>query len=417
MKKILFSFLFLISILGPLLSQEKTTYKIINSNQLVVGNDTLKVGVSMLRDLLTQSQIDSLGSPIGLDEDSDAYQQPQFLHVIKRKDYDLSYYFPHDFKNLTGYMLGTIRLKNFSDNKVYLGDSLQLNYMNDSILSRLKYYRKDKFNTYYSIKTNDNICRDSITCFKKVGLHFNIYKNKSDLRLMSINLHEKVADYYVDDFNGFVLDDNEQGIERAFILAYSKEDSLKGFGISNSKGRFWFKSPMEKVNSLEILKLGYEPVKQDYHLSKRVTMKYHLKPKVYAAPNLNVFKSGEIEIDSSFYSSQFSKIREKSKAMNLYYDIWLGFMLEIGYPINGFLNYYQNFISNLDFRRYPKNKEIFICFTVNKEGEVSLDNLTGDEDLISDKVARAFLQLGNWETFRTRGRASNVKLKMKVSFK
>jgi len=413
MRQILITLLLLLYISGYSFSQEMKIYKIVNSNQLVVGSDTFKVGVSMLKDLLTKSQIDSLDPPIGLDEVSDDYQRPYFSHVIKRKDYDLTYYFPHDFKSLTGYVLESIRLKNFSDNIVSLGDSLQLNCMNDSILSRLKYYRKDKVYPNYSIKTNDSLCRDSISCFQKVGVSFNIYKNESDIQLLSVFLHRKEWDYYIDDLEGYVLDDNEQGIGGALVLAYSEEDSLKGFGISNSKGKFWFQIKGFKL--LEILRLGYEPFKQDYHLSKRVAMKYFLKPKIYSAPNLNVFKSGKIEVDSSFDISQFPQLRDVSKIDHrlLFFD---QIMLKIGCPKNGFLKYYQNFINNLDFRRYPKDKEIFIWFTVDKEGEVSLDKITGDEDLINDKVARAFLQSGSWETFRTRGRASNVKLKMKLTF-
>jgi len=407
MKQFLVIIILLISTLNPLRSQEKRTYKIINSNQLIVGSDTLKVGVSKLQDHFTSTQIDSLGIPGETQWDGDCDSGSYRSYWIKNKDYNLTYnsVFKEEF------YLDVIEIKLNDDSVVSLGDSLLLEYRSNTNLHFLE--SLGLINDYYSL--------DSTFWYKQEGLWLKIYKNNNDVRLLNLHLHSKDLDYNSKkDFkvNGKVYNNESLLLPGVLLLGYS--DSLVQMTSTDLDGNYFLRS--DKVRTVEIVSLGYEVLKIDSIPEKGKFGDFCLRPKVYKVPGIRLFRSGRIEYDTTSYLRQFPIVRDDKKVNYLSYTgcDYLDFdpiMLKVGYPLEGFKTFCQKFISQIKYKRKYKGKEAYIWFTITKNGKIELEKITGDSELINEEIARAFASSGNWNRFRMRGRQMGVKMKMKLIFK
>ncbi len=394
---------------GSLFSQGNKAYKIINSNQLIVGVDTLRVGVSKLQDHFSQKQIDSLGFPLEVEWDGDCDSGNYRSYWIKNKDYNLTY--NSDFEE--EFYLDIIEINLNDDLVVSLGDSLQLDYRSNTeipILGSL-----ELINDYYSL--------DTTFLYKQEGLWIKIYKNNDDVRILSMNLHSKDSDYISKkDFkvSGKIYNDESIPLPGVLLLGYTDSDSLVQFESSDLEGGYFLRS--DKVKTVDIVLLGYEVLKIDSIPEKGKCGDFCLKSKAYEVPSLSLFRSGIIEFDTTSYLKQFPVVRDVNKidytssngCWNLDFE---PIRLSVGQPFDGFKEFYKKLSSSINYRRQYKNKEIYIWFKVTKYGKIELEQITGNSKLINDEIAKAFAISGDWSRFRMRGRQMDVRMKMKLSFK
>jgi len=408
MKSFFVVLILLVSTLNLLLSQEQRTYKIINSNQLIIGVDTLKVGISRLRDHLTQNQIDSLGVPYETHWDGDCDSGYYRSHSIKTKDYKLTY----NSESNEGFCLDGIEIKLSDDINVSLGDSLQLGYRSNAdipILGSL-----ELINDYYSL--------DSSYWYKQEGLWIKIYKNNDDVRIFSLHLHSKEFDYnFKKDWmvNGVVFNHESKILPGVLLLGYTGSDSLVQVASTDIDGVFYLRT--DKVKKVDIVSLGYEDLKIDSIPEKGKYGNFCLKHRVYEVPSLILFRSGEIKYDTTSYLKQFPVVRNNNKIDYLSYDgcnhvDFEPIMIKAGSPLGGFKDFYGRLASQINYERKYKNVSVDIWFTLTKYGNIELEKITGDRELINEEIAKALESSGDWSRFRMRGRQMDVKMKMKLSF-
>lgn len=405
MKRIFLSILFLSVALGSLHSQEKMTYKIINSNQLIIDSDTLIINKTCITDILKQDEIEGMEPLICGYYHADDDSGNGYEYEVKRGACNLRFIGQKD----DTYPLMAMRLNPSHNVCIYLNDTICFDNISEKILSDLDCYEIHKLS-------------DSLFNYQKIGVWFKIYKSGSEIKLRSIRLHPKIVDEEIISYTylkGKLYSKETDSQIKGMLLAYTITDTLRIFTNSYSIGKFYM--PTSEVESLDIYCLCYESMRLDSLLNGKNKRDFYLEPKTYLAPELRIYKSGEIEIDSSFYLSQFPKVRDNHKIK--YFD-WDGgylktdpIVLKIGYPKIGFSNFYQTFVNQLDLKKYSRHSEANIWFRINEKGEVSLTKITGDDDLVNDHVAKAFTSLSDWSCFSMRGQVAPVNLKFKFFLK
>lgn len=153
-------------------SQSKTIYEMINSNQLIVGNDTLIIDKTKINDILKQDEIEGLDVLInGFDETGgDAYE-------VARGNYKLLFIGQLDSECL----LKRIDIFPSDQDSITFNDSISLGKLNENVLSDLECYEIYKLS-------------DSLFNYQKIGVWFKISKRGSGIKLKSIRLHPKIID-------------------------------------------------------------------------------------------------------------------------------------------------------------------------------------------------------------------------------
>ncbi len=342
----------LFSTLNTLLSQEKRIYKIVNSNQLIVGSDTLKVGISKIQDHFTQIQIDSLGLPSEIHWDGDCDSGSYRTYSIKNKGYYLTYNSVYKEE----FYLDGIEIYLNDVISVSLEDSLQLDYSCQSNIPILE--SLERINDYYAL--------DTTYWHKQEGFWIKLYKNNDDVRILSMHLHSKDKNYNSKkDFkvNGKVYNDESLLLPCVLLLGYS--DSLVQMTSTDLDGNYFLRS--DKVKKVDVVSLGYEVLQLDTIPKKGKYGDFCLKQKVYQIPGLNLFRSGKIEYDTTSYLKQFPVVRDNTKVNYLSHDgcNHLNFepvMIKAGFPFGGFKDFYERFTSQLKYKRRYKNKSVDIWF-------------------------------------------------------
>ena len=386
--------------------QENTTYKIINSNQLIIGLDTLVIDKTRITDILKQDEIEGMEPFINVGEHGDDDDLGNgWVYYVDRGDCNLKFVGQKD----DTYLLKIMRLTPSDYGTIYINDTICFDNISEKIMSDLDCYESHKIS-------------DSLFSYQRIGVWFKIYKSGSGMRLQSIRFHSKDFDEEIINYTylkGKLYNKESDSLIAGILLSYTTTDTLRIFTRTYLKGKFHVQT--NDVESIDIHRLGYESIRIDSLLDGKNNKDFYLKPKTYLTPELRVSKSGIIEIDSADYKSQFPRVRDSLKIK--YFDWDGGYLdndpigLTIGRPKIGFSNFYKIFVEHLDLKKYSRKSEAYIWFSVNEKGKVSLTKITGDDALINDHVANAFLKVGDWSSFSMRGKTTPITFKLKFSIR
>lgn len=400
---VLLIFLFVFN--GSLFSQEKTVYKIINSNQLIVGSDTLKVGISKLQDHFSQKQIDSLGIPSETQWDGDCDSGSYRSYLIKNKAYKLIY----NSESEEEFCLDRIEIKLNDDINVSLGDTLLFDYRSHiglPILGSLEI-----INDYYSL--------DSTFWYKQEGLAVKIYKNNNDVRILSMDLHPKHWDQDLKRkrLNGEIKNQIGEPIPAVVLLAYDKLDSLKYFGTTSIDGKFYF--DVDAVKNIDVFRFNYHQQTVKVVDNKDQTINFELKKKIYFLPDILVTRRGEVEIDSICYLDQFPKVRDVSK-INVW--LWCDFTdynplaYNIPSAIGGLKNSCEKLVTSLSQKKKLRKCTAEVYLTIDKNGHTKIDNILCDDKINEEYLARYIIENLTWVPVKWRGKPLGSNWSMKIIF-
>jgi len=156
-------------------SQENTTYKIINSNQLIIGLDTLVIDKTRITDILKQDEIEGMEPFINVGEHGDDDDLGNgWVYYVDRGDCNLKFVGQKD----DTYLLKIMRLTPSDNGTIYINDTICFDNISEKKLSDLDCYKIDKLT-------------DSLFNYRKIGAYVRIFKSESEIELKDIRFHSK----------------------------------------------------------------------------------------------------------------------------------------------------------------------------------------------------------------------------------
>lgn len=382
-------------------SQEILDKVLIKNDTIILTQDTLVIGITGLSDILTKSQIDSLGSPCVVDWDGDCDSGTDYEHCITKHNYKTVY----TQNSLKRFILSTISIKNTNNIPLCFGDNLIVNRLTHKDIQDLGL----KEDHYYTNK-------DSTKVYRKEGMSLTVYESNDQLKLKSIHIHPKSWDQYLKRIrlNGEVKNFLGEPLPGVVLLAYNKFDSLKYYEITDIDGKYSFE--IDSVERIDVSNFNYESQTLKLLENKDQVINFKLKKKTYFLPDLIVTKKGEIENDSTCYFEQFPKIKDYSK-INVW--LWCEFsdynplIYNLPSAIGDLRNTYVTLVSTLNRK---KKCEAEIYLTIDKNGITKLVDITCDNKINKEFLARSIVESFKWTPAKWRGRRIDSNWSLKIIF-
>ncbi|MBI9057872.1 MAG: hypothetical protein JEZ01_08855 [Labilibaculum sp.] len=250
-------------------SQEIQNHIFIKNDSIILHQDTLLIGKTILSDILTKSQIDSLGSPIISHWDGDCDSGTDYEYWINKNNYKTV--FVKDSKGK--YILNAFSLALTNQDSVFLDDYLNVNNLSYKKILALD-LKKD-----HSYRNND-----SLEVYRKEGMTLTFYRSKDNLELKLIHIHPKNWDQYLKQkiVKGDVRNAEGESLLGVLFLAYNKFDSLKYYEMTDIDGKYFFE--IDSVKEIDVFNFKYEPQTIKILDNNEQTINFKLKKKYIIYP-------------------------------------------------------------------------------------------------------------------------------------
>ncbi|MDQ1772442.1 hypothetical protein GQR60_17565 [Labilibaculum sp. A4] len=385
-------------------SQEIRDKVLIKNDTIILNRDTLVIGMTELSDILTKSQIDSLGSPCIVHWDGDCDSGTDYEYWIETNSYEIVCI----QDSLNKYILKTISIKNTNNTSLFFEDGLNANKLTKKGILDLGFIKEKR----YKQKKN-------VAVYKKVGIHLTVKENLDSLLIKSIHFHPKSWDKHlkIETLKGEVRNTEGESLPGVLFLAYNQFDSLKYYETTDFDGKYYFE--IDSIKKIDVFNFNYEPQIIKVTDNKDQTINFKLKKNTYYLPDLIVAKSGEIRIDSTCYLDQFPKVRDSSKI-----NVWLvcefsnfnPLISNLPSAIGGLRNSYVTLVSSLNSKRKLRKCEAEVYFVIDKFGQTKLIDIICDDKINKEYLARYMVDTFKWTTARWRGRRIDSNWSLKIIF-